>query len=138
MTLQGFYYKCRRVVRDGRDVCPDRGSRPNLRTEKLEGRIWSIASDLTKTPEQLREDLKRMVELRPDHEREAEADRVCSGYQDLAAKGLMIPRRARTRGVADPTGPYREAGAGQGRGAGWAFLRGTMSAAPVGAIKGVS
>ncbi|MDP9474596.1 MAG: recombinase family protein [Actinomycetota bacterium] len=98
------YYKCRRVVRDGRDACPDGGSRPNHRAEELEGRIWGFVSDLMKNPEQLREDLERMVEferreLRADPDREAkawleklaEADRMRSGYQDLAAKGLMTP-----------------------------------------------
>lgn len=98
------YYKCRRVVRDGRDACPDGGSRPNHRAEELEQRIWGFVSELMKSPEQLREDLERMVELekrelRTDPEREArawleklaEADRMRSGYQDLAAKGLMTP-----------------------------------------------
>lgn len=96
MTLQGFCYECRRSsatagtsVRTG-----DHGRTTAPRSWR--GGSRGIVSDLTKAPEQLREDLERMVEferreLRTDPEREAEANRVRSGYQDLAAKGLMTP-----------------------------------------------
>ena len=96
------YYKCKRVVRDGNDACPAGRSRPKHRAERLEERIWGLVSELMKSPEQLREDLERMIELekgemRADPTREAEAwseklaeaDRMRAGYQDLAAKGLM-------------------------------------------------
>jgi site-specific DNA recombinase len=96
------YYKCQRVVRDGNDACPAGRSRPKHRAEKLEERIWGFVSEMMKGPEQLREDLERMIELekgemREDPAREAEAwfeklaeaDRMRAGYQDLAAKGLM-------------------------------------------------
>ncbi len=96
------YYKCRRVTRDGRDACPAGESHPNHRAEKLEQRIWELVSDLMKSPEQLREDLERMIELerkgtRGDPEREAkvwleklaEAEGERRGYLRLAAKGRM-------------------------------------------------
>jgi hypothetical protein len=96
------YYKCRRVVRDGKDACPAGEFRPNHRAEKLEHRIWELVSDLMKRPEQLRADLERMIELeresrRGDPEREAKAwleklakaDQERRGYLRLAAKGRM-------------------------------------------------
>jgi hypothetical protein len=96
------YYKCRRVTRDGKDACPAGESRPSHRAEKLEQRIWEFVSALLKNPEQLREDLERMVELErrglhgdPDREAEAwlaklaEVDQERRGYLRLAAKGHM-------------------------------------------------
>jgi hypothetical protein len=96
------YYKCRRLIRDGKDASPAGEYCPMHRAEKLEEKIWELVSDLMKSPERLREDLERMVklergQLRADSDREAEAwpeklaeaDRMRGGYQDLAAKGLM-------------------------------------------------
>ena len=96
------YYKCRRVLRDGKEACPCGRSRQNHRAERLEQRVWEFASNLMMDPEQLREDLERMIELewaelRGDPDREikvwseklADIDRMRSGYQDLAARGLM-------------------------------------------------
>jgi len=97
------YYKCRRVVRDGKDACPAGGAPPfNHRAEELERRIWEFVSDLMKNPDRLREDLERMIELehegtRGDPEREAkvwleklaDVDQERRGYFRLAAKGHM-------------------------------------------------
>jgi hypothetical protein len=96
------YYKCRRVVRDGKDACPAGKFRPNHRAEELENKIWELISDLMKNPEQLRADLERMIKLerkdrRGDPEQEAkvwleklaEADQERRGYLRLAAKGRM-------------------------------------------------
>ncbi|MDQ3304261.1 MAG: zinc ribbon domain-containing protein, partial [Actinomycetota bacterium] len=95
------YYKCRRVTRGGKEACPA-GTHPMQRAEGLEQRIWELVSDLMKNPEQLREDLERMIDLeregtRGDPEREAkawlekltEADQERRGYLRLAAKGRM-------------------------------------------------
>ena len=97
------YYKCHRIVRDGKDACPVGATgRLNYRAEGLEKRVWKHVSDRMKDPAALREDLERMVELerrdmggdparevRAWLEKLGEADRMRSGYQDLAAKGLM-------------------------------------------------
>ena len=96
------YYKCRRVLRDGKEARPCGRSRQNHRAEKLEQKVWDFVSNLMMNPEQLRKDLERMIvlermEQRGDPDREAkawseklaEADRMRSGYPDLAAKGLM-------------------------------------------------
>ena len=97
------YYKCSRIVRDGKDACPvGRTKRLNHRAEEVEERVWLHVTDRMKDPVALSEDLERMVQLErrdmggdPDKEARAwleklgEADRMRSGYQDLAAKGLM-------------------------------------------------
>ena len=97
------YYKCSRVMRDGKDACPVGATgRLNYRAEEIEGRVWKHVSDKIKDPDTLRADLERMVELERrdlggDPQREAkawlekltDADRMRSGYQDLAANGLM-------------------------------------------------
>jgi site-specific DNA recombinase len=96
------YYRCRRVVRDGKDACTAGQNPPGHRAENLEQRVWRFVSELMQDPEQLRVDLERMIELerrgsRGDPDREAEAwiekqaevERMRGGYQDLAAKGLM-------------------------------------------------
>ena len=104
------YYKCRRVVRDGNDACPAGQSRPRLRAEDLEQRVWEAVSGLMQDPERLREDLERMIDLErgerrgnPDrdaeawHEKVAEAEKMRVGYQDLAAKGLMTVEELRCK-----------------------------------------
>jgi site-specific DNA recombinase len=96
------YYKCRRIVRDGRDACPAGVSRPSHRATELELKIWELVSDLMKGPDQLCEDLERMIELERegvdgDPERAAKvwADKLAEveaerrGYLRLAAKGRM-------------------------------------------------
>jgi hypothetical protein len=64
--------------------------------------VWSNISDFMKDPEQLRDDIDRMIELEkkgshgdPDREEKswldklAEVNRMRRGYQDQAAKGYM-------------------------------------------------
>jgi site-specific DNA recombinase len=104
------YYKCRRVTRDGKGACPSGRYPHNHRAETLEERVWESVSGLMGDPERLREDLERMIELEgresrgdPDREMEAwleklaEAERMRSGYQELAAKGLMTHEELGTR-----------------------------------------
>jgi hypothetical protein len=93
------YYRCSTRNRYGNEACAN-STRP--RAEVLEGRVWEFVFGLLTDPEQLREDMERMVELerknvRGDPEREAkawldklaEADRKRSGFQDMAAEGLI-------------------------------------------------
>lgn len=77
-------------------------SRPSHRATELELKIWELVSDLMKGPDQLCEDLERMIELERegvdgDPERAAKvwADKLAEveaerrGYLRLAAKGRM-------------------------------------------------
>jgi hypothetical protein len=96
------YYKCSRLVRFGKDGCsPDR-LRTTHRAEEVEQRVWEFVSYLMKDPEELSEDLQRMIELEKrgaqgDPEREtkvwldklAEVDAERRGYLKLAARGSM-------------------------------------------------
>jgi hypothetical protein len=78
-------------------VCPWPFSTSDVTTA-----VWELVSDIMKDPEQLRDDLGRMIEqegegLYGDPEQEAkvgteqlaEVERMRSGHQHLAAKGLM-------------------------------------------------
>ena len=93
------YYRCSTRNKHGREACANSN---NPRAEELEGRVWEFVFGLLTDAEQLREDMERMVELerknlRGDPEREAkvwldklaEADRKRSGFQDMAAEGLI-------------------------------------------------
>ena len=94
-----FYYRCAKRVTVGKDTC---SQRKYYRADKMESQVWELVSDIMKDPEQLSDDLQRMIEqeregLYGDPEQEAkvwteklaEVERMRSGYQDLAAKGLM-------------------------------------------------
>ena len=93
------YYRCQTRRRHGEEACPNGKSYP---AEKLEGVVWELVSGLMSDPDQLRRDLERMLELerravRGDPQREtkawleqlAETDRKRSGFQDMAAEGLI-------------------------------------------------
>jgi len=93
-----YYYRCPRAYGyDGE--CPHR---KNHRADKLEPAVWGLVSGLLKDRERLREGLERMIAeeregVRGDPGREAgawlerlaEADRKRSGFQDMAAEGLI-------------------------------------------------
>ena len=93
------YYRCSTRNNHGVEACPNS---KRLRAEDLEGLVWVYISHRLKDPEQLREDLEKMVELkregvRGDPEREAKAwldklaetERKRGGFQDMAAEGLI-------------------------------------------------
>jgi site-specific DNA recombinase len=100
------YYRCptRQKYKDG---C---SQSTHYRADKIEPGVWSFVGDLLKDPDWLRQGIERMIEqerngLHGDPEREArvwreklaEADRMRSGYQELAAKGLMTFDELRVR-----------------------------------------
>ena len=76
--------------------------RTNYRAEKIEAQVWETVSGILTDPEQLRADLEEMIDREregnrrgdPELERKtwmdklAETDRMRSGYQEQAAKGL--------------------------------------------------
>jgi len=96
------YYKCQRLVRDGKDACSPERLRTNHRAEEVEQKVWSNISGLMKDPEQLRGDIERMIELEkngsygdPEQEEKAWLDKLAEvnqmrrGFQEQAAKGYM-------------------------------------------------
>jgi len=101
------YYRCQTRRKHGKEGCLNGKSYP---AEKLEGAVWNLVSGLMSDPEQLRLDLEQMIQLergavRGDPEREAkawldklsEADRKRSGFQDMAAEGLVTLDELRTK-----------------------------------------
>jgi hypothetical protein len=94
-----FYYRCHSRHNEGSSACSQAKS---YRAEEVEAQVWEAISRVFGDPETLRADLERMIELeregmRGDPEREAkvwcdklaEADRKRSGFQDMAADGLI-------------------------------------------------
>jgi hypothetical protein len=94
-----FYYRCPLRVRHGKDACPQ--TKTHLAKE-VEAAVWGAVRGLLEEPEELRAGLEQMIELErkelrgnPDAQAKTwlakmeEADRMRSGYQELAAKGLM-------------------------------------------------
>jgi site-specific DNA recombinase len=95
-----FYYECTRLRNADSRRCVAKMSR--VRADALEPRIWEFICGLLLEPGRLRRGLEAMIEeeeraSRGDPEREAklwhdklqEAERMRSGYQDLAARGLL-------------------------------------------------
>ncbi len=93
-----YYYRCAKHQRTA-EGCPNY---KNYRADKLEPMVWAAVYDIMTNPEQLRDDLDTMIEIkrneaRGDPQREAKAwldkltevDRKRSGYIDLAADGIM-------------------------------------------------
>lgn len=93
-----YYYNCSKHHQDWA-ACPNRKTH---RAEDLERQVWDLVYEAMTDPEQLRADLDRMIDverqgLRQDPEQEvpvwlekiAETDRMRTGYQEMAAKGLM-------------------------------------------------
>jgi hypothetical protein len=93
------YYRCRTRHRYGPESCSLRGKR---RADEIEAQVWEAVSALMRDPEQLRSDLQRAIDherrvIRGEPQREAkvwpgklaEVDRKRSGFQDMAAEGLI-------------------------------------------------
>ncbi len=95
-----FYYECTRLRNADSRRCVAKVRR--VRADLLEPRIWEFVSGLLLEPGRLMRGLEAMMDeeeraSRGDPDREAklwhdklrEAERMRSGYQDLAAKGLL-------------------------------------------------
>ena len=95
-----FYYECTRLRNASSGPCVAKIKR--VRADILEPRIWRFVSDLLLEPGRLRRGLEAMIveeeranhgnpdrEAKLWHEKLQEAERMRSGYQDLAAKGLL-------------------------------------------------
>jgi hypothetical protein len=55
------YYKCARLLRFGKGGCAPNRVRTNHRAEEVERSVWEFVSGLIRDPEQLRDDLERMI-----------------------------------------------------------------------------
>jgi hypothetical protein len=94
-----FYYRCAKRLGEGKDAC---SQRKNYRADRVESQVWELVSGILTDPEQFRDDLERMIDQErkglhgdPDRDAKVWAEKLAevvwmrSGYQDLAAKGLM-------------------------------------------------
>jgi hypothetical protein len=94
-----FYYRCHSRHNEGSGACPQAKS---FRADAMETQVWEVVSGIFGDAERLRADLERMIELereglrgQPDREARtwleklAETDRKRSGFQDMAAEGLV-------------------------------------------------
>lgn len=102
-----FYYRCMRRWSDSKESCANTRSHSAPKTEAA---VWGKIYAHMMSPETLREDLERAIdlkrrEMRGDPEREvkawldklAEADKLRAGYQEQAARGLMTLDELATR-----------------------------------------
>jgi hypothetical protein len=98
-TKYYYHYRCPKRQVEGAGACLHK---KHYRAGEIEGTVWGVVSGLMKDPEQLRADLEEMIKRErgnmrgdPDKEAEtwlrklAETDRKRSGFQDLAAEGLI-------------------------------------------------
>ena len=94
-----FYYRCPRRAQDGAAACSQ--AKYHV-AEEVESGVWNLVCSILTDPEQLRDDLERLIEqerqsVRGDPEREvrtwleklSQVDRKRSGYIDLAADGIL-------------------------------------------------
>ena len=94
-----FYYRCPRRAQDGAAACSQ--AKYHV-AEEVESGVWNLVCSILTDPEQLRDDLERLIEqerqcMRGDPEREvrtwleklSQVDRKRSGYIDLAADGIL-------------------------------------------------
>ena len=97
-TKSYYYYSCKKH-HEQQDTCTNRKT---YRADRLEADVWELVSDLLQNPEHVRADLEEMlkreregIRANPHQETEtwlgklAEVGRMRSGYQEMAAKGLM-------------------------------------------------
>jgi len=105
---KNHYYACSKVkVNYAYSACPNRKSH---RADRLEPMVWDYVSGAIKNPEQLRDDLDRMIELqrrerRGDPKKEAKlwADKLAetetkrARYQEMAAENLITFEELRAR-----------------------------------------
>jgi site-specific DNA recombinase len=93
------YYRCPKCQRHGIEACPHN---KHYRAADREARVWECVAGLLRDPERVRAGLEEMIEQeragsRGDPKREitrwleqaAEVDRKRSGFQDMAAGGLI-------------------------------------------------
>jgi site-specific DNA recombinase len=106
-TKYYYHYRCPKRQVEGAGAYLHK---KHYRAGEIEGTVWRVVSGFMKDPEQLRADLEEMIKrergsMRGDPEKEAEtwlrklaeADRKRSGFQDLAAEGLITSDELRAK-----------------------------------------
>ncbi len=101
------YYRCPKRQRHGLEACRHN---THYRAAERETRVWEFVSDLLRDPERLRAGMEEMIEReragsRGNPQREislwldkiAEAERKRSGFQDMAAEGLITLEELRAK-----------------------------------------
>lgn len=94
-----FYYRCATRHAHGKEACPHTKTH---RADKLEHTVWEFVCGVLQDPEQLTEDLYRMIELEKEGirgdpqesqrvwlQKLSEVEEERRGYQRLAARGKM-------------------------------------------------
>jgi site-specific DNA recombinase len=107
VSTTGLYYRCRKRIGYGKEACD---MKKHLRADSVEPLVWESVSEVLGRTEVLRRGLKRMLEKEMDaspvdNEQEAhrwreklsEIERKRSGFQDLAAEGLMTKEELRSK-----------------------------------------
>ena len=102
-----FYYRCPKRQRHGLEAC---AHNRHYRAVEREARVWEFVSGLLQDPEKLRAGLEEMLQQERtgshgDPQREialwlekvAETERKRSGFQDMAAEGLMTLEELRAK-----------------------------------------
>jgi site-specific DNA recombinase len=101
-----YYYRCIQHRKNGAAGCSNYKS---FNAPKTEQRVWELVCGVLTDPEQLREDLERMIELEregtrdPDREANALLDQLTkverkrSAYQDQQAEGLLTLEELRAK-----------------------------------------
>jgi site-specific DNA recombinase len=101
------YYRCPKRQRHGLEAC---SHNKHYRAAEIEARIWEFVAGLLQDPQRLRAGLEEMIEqeracAHGDPQREialwlakvAEAEHKRSGFQDMAAEGLITLDELRTK-----------------------------------------
>ncbi len=107
VSSKGLYYRCRRRIMYGKDICD---MKKYLRADLVEPLVWEGVSEILGEPERLRRGLQKMLEKEQetsavDHGEEAhvwreklsEIGRKRANFQDLAAEGLMTREELRSK-----------------------------------------
>jgi site-specific DNA recombinase len=104
---KGLYYRCRKRIMYGKDICD---MKKYLRADLVEPLVWEGVSEILGEPERLRRGLQKMLRKEQetsavDHKEEAhvwreklsEIGRKRANFQDLAAEGLMTREELRSK-----------------------------------------
>ena len=107
VSKTGLYYRCRKRVMYGKDIC---AMKKYLRADVVEPLVWEGVSEVLGEPERLRHGLQRMLENEKetsavDHGEEArvwqqklsEIGRKRANFQELAAEGFMTKGELRSK-----------------------------------------
>jgi site-specific DNA recombinase len=107
VSRQGLYYRCRKRIMYGKDIC---NMKNYLRADLVEPLVWEGVSEILGEPERLRRGLQKMLEKEQetsavDHGEEphvwrkklSEIGRKRANFQDLAAEGLMTKQELRSK-----------------------------------------